>query len=251
MTDPSDLLLFDHLLRKSDLELDLERGALLIAEAEYPGLDVASYVARLDRLGGQARRRLTAEGLRPGKAGVSPSLGIILPFLYEEVGFRGNTSDYYDPKNSFLNEVLERRTGIPITLAVVLMGVCRRAGVDLQGISFPGHFLVRAVREDREPLYIDPFDGKFLEHGQLDALYHQTTGDPADIDERFLQPAGKRQILTRMLNNLRAIYEVRGDVRRLRQVLARMAILCPSDEVKSRLDLLGRTGTAAPRLSVN
>jgi regulator of sirC expression with transglutaminase-like and TPR domain len=251
MTAPVDLLLFEHLLRKSDTELDLERGALLIAEVEYPGLDVAACVARLDRLGAQARRRLVARAGQPDAEGVGGALATILQMLYEELGFRGNVSDYYDPRNSFLNDVLERRTGIPITLAIVLIGVCRRAGIDVHGVSFPGHFLVRATSEDGHPIFLDPFDGKFLDESQLEALYHQATGDPSDVDDRFLQPAGKKQILVRMLNNLRAIYEVRGDAKRLQQVLSRMAILAPSEEVRSRLDLLGRTGTAAPRLSVN
>lgn len=251
MTVPVDLLLFEHLVRKPDTELDLERGALLVAEMEYPGLDVAAQVARLDRMGAQARRRLAARANRPGSEGVAAALGVVLPFLYEDLGFRGNAADYYDPRNSFLNDVIERRTGIPISLALVLMGVCRRAGIEVQGVSFPGHFLVRAPREEGEPIYIDPFDGRFLEDGQLEALYHQATGDPGAIDERFLLPASKRQILIRMLNNLRAIYEVRGDGRRLQQLLARLAILSPSDEVKHQLELLGKNEPVTPRLSVN
>lgn len=251
MTGPVELLLFEHLLRKPDSELDLERGALLIAEAEYPGLDVSACVARLDRLGATARRRLAAQGTRPGSDDVEMALSIVLSYLYEELGYKGNAADYYDPRNSFLNDVIERRTGIPISLAIVLIGVCRRAGIEVQGVSFPGHFLVRALRDDGHAVFIDPFDGKFLERDHLEALYQQATNDPAGLDEAFLEPASRRQILTRMLNNLRAIYEVRGDGRRLHQILARMAIVSPSDEVRSRLDLLTQNGPVSPRLTVN
>jgi regulator of sirC expression with transglutaminase-like and TPR domain len=251
MTGSVDLLLFEHLLRKPDSELDLERGALLIAEAEYPGLDVSACVARLDRLGAQARRRLSARGSQAGSEGVEAALQVVLSYVYGDLGYKGNATDYYDPRNSFLNDVIERRTGIPISLAVLLMGICRRAGIDVQGVSFPGHFLVRVVREDGEPLFVDPFDGRWLEREHLEALYQQATNDPGGLDETCLEPASRRQILSRMLNNLRAIYEVRGDTRRLQRILARMAIVCPSEEVRARLDLLAQNGPSPPLVSVN
>jgi regulator of sirC expression with transglutaminase-like and TPR domain len=253
MSEPVDLVLFAHLVRKPDIELDLDRAALLIAEAEYPELDVAGYVSKLDRLGQLARQRLRSLGIQPGQPGVAPIDGMmaILQLLYQDLGFRGNVSDYYDPRNSFLNEVVDRRTGIPITLAVVLLGVCRRAGVVAHGISFPGHFLVRTARRGGEPVFVDPFDGRVLEPGQIRALYEQATGDPGMIDERFLEPASRRQILARMLNNLRNIYEIRGDRLRLQRVLERMAVVSPSDEVRSRLDLLVSNAALPPRVSVN
>jgi regulator of sirC expression with transglutaminase-like and TPR domain len=253
MSEPHDLVLFAHLARKPDSELDLERAALLVAETEYPGLDVASYIAKLDGLGQLARQRLKSLGLDPSAAGFVPAEGMnaVLRLLYQELGFRGNVSDYYDPRNSFLNDVIDRRTGIPITLAIVLVGVCRRAGVDAVGLSFPGHFLVRTSRRGGEPMYVDPFDGRALEPAQLQALYESATGDPGEIDERFLEPARRRQIVARMLNNLRAIYEVRGDRDRLQRVLERMAVVSPSEEVRSRLDLLVRNAALQPRVSIN
>src|SRR3954464_2643223 len=107
MSEPVDLVLFAHLLRKPDSELDLERAALLIAEAEYPGLDVAAYVAKLDGLGQLARQRLRQGGLEPGRDRTSPAECLIpvLQLLYGELGFKGNIADYYDPRNSFLNDV--------------------------------------------------------------------------------------------------------------------------------------------------
>jgi regulator of sirC expression with transglutaminase-like and TPR domain len=247
-----DLLLFAHLLRKPDKELDLERAALLIAEAEYPGLDIARYVAKLDELGAEARSRLLASGLRPGRAPVSVTLTTILHLLYRDLGFRGNVADYYDPRNSFLNLVLERRTGIPISLALVLMAVAKRCGLRLQGVSFPGHFLVRAISETGAPLFIDPFEGRVLAREEMQAMWEQMTGQPGPPpgDEQALAPASRRQIIARMLNNLRCIYEVRGDGPRLCQVLARLAVVMPSEDVERRLER-AKLAPPGPRISIN
>jgi regulator of sirC expression with transglutaminase-like and TPR domain len=252
-SEPVHLVLFAHLLGKPDSELTLERGALLIAEAEYPGLDVSAYVSKMDRLGQLARQRLRALGLTPGRADTSPAerMAPILDLLYRELGFRGNVGDYYDPRNSFLNDVIDRRTGIPLTLAMVLLGVSRRAGIPADGVSFPGHFLVRVARRSDEPVFVDPFAGQLLEPAQLRSLYEQAISEPGHLDERCLEPASRRQILARMLNNLRAIYEVRGDRERLQRVLEQMAVINPSDEVKSRLDLLVGSPSLAPRVSLN
>jgi regulator of sirC expression with transglutaminase-like and TPR domain len=250
MSGPEDLVLFAHVLRKPDREIDLERAALLVAEAEYPDLDIASAIAILDDMGAQARSRLLANGLRPGRAPVSVAVEVVLDLLYNELGFHGNAADYYDPRNSFLNDVLERRAGIPITLAVVLMGVARRAGLRLDGVSFPGRFLVRATLETGAFMYIDPFEGRVLSSEDLQGLWEQATGQPSTIDERALQPARRRQILARMLNNLRCIYEVLGDGKRLCAVLSRMVIVSPSEDTEQRLES-ARATPPQPRISIN
>jgi regulator of sirC expression with transglutaminase-like and TPR domain len=219
----SDLTLFAHVALRPEEELDLARAALLIAEPEYPGLDVAGYVERIDRLVATVERR-TVEG--------------VIDLVYRRAGFRGNREDYYDPRNSFLNQVIDRRTGIPITLAIVLMEVGRRAGVALAGVSFPSHFLVRS----EEGTIIDPFAGAILDERGLRAL-HERAGGAGGPDARLLAPATKRQILSRMLTNLRGIYSARGDGERLRGVLERMELLAPSDELR---DELARLGSRSP-----
>ncbi|AUX27130.1 hypothetical protein SOCEGT47_077090 [Sorangium cellulosum] len=238
MAAPVSLTLFAHVASRSEDELDLAEAALLIDEAAYPGLDIPHYLGVLDRLGGEAHRALG----RPLRAAeVTPGSGPIeqlLRWLYGELGFHGNTSDYYDPRNSYLHEVLDRRTGIPITLAVVLLEVCRRVGMEAQGVSFPGHFLVRTpVRGG--VLLIDPFEGRLLGREDLRALHARATGAARDPDPRLLVPAQKRQILVRMLNNLRSIYASRSDAARLRGVLERIQVLAPSEELRKELDQLG------------
>ena len=272
MTGSEDLLLFTHLLRKPDKELDLERAALLIADmgdgdkiahpedarfargSSRPGCvetpHIARCVALLDQLGEKARMRILRAGFRPGRAPVSVALTAILNLLYKEEGFRGNVTEYYDPRNSFLDDVLERRTGIPITLALVLMGVARRAGLRLEGIAFPGHFLVRATLETGQHLYIDPFEGRITTREEMDAVWEATTGHPGPIDDTVLVPATRRQIVARLLNNLRCIYEIQGDGRRLCLVLQRLAAVNPSPEADQRLER-ARQSPPRPRISIN
>jgi regulator of sirC expression with transglutaminase-like and TPR domain len=237
-----EITLFSHLVTRPESDLDLVRAALLIAEPEYPGLDVAAYVEELDRLGAAAATRVKASPARPPLANV-------IRYVYEELGFHGNSGDYYDPRNSFLNEVLDRRTGIPISLALVLTEICRRAGIEARGVSFPGHFLVR-VEVDGDAMFIDPFDGRLLDRRQMADLHQRATGEEGPIDPRVLAPATKRQVLARILNNLRNIYERAGDRERLLGVLARMQVLRADDEIPGRRsDLSG--GGAARGPSIN
>jgi regulator of sirC expression with transglutaminase-like and TPR domain len=249
MSGQADLLLFAHLLSRAEDKLDVEHLALLLAEPEHPGLDIQSYINKLNVMGELARIKLR---FFP-QCGPAPADRImpILRLLYGELGFRGNVTDYYDPQNSFLNHVIDRRTGNPLSLAVVLLGVCRRAGVVAEGISFPGHFLVRAAQVTGEMATIDPFDGSVLTRAVLQSIYESATGDPGDIEEQYLTPASRRQVVLRMLNNLRSIYELRGDQDRLRFVLERMALLNPSEEVRRRLDSVVHAVALAPRISLN
>jgi regulator of sirC expression with transglutaminase-like and TPR domain len=227
-----DLAIFRHVVCRPEAQLDLAQAALLIAEPEYPNLDIAGYMEILDHIGDEAMRRLEGRGNDP-----LARVEHILKMLYGELGFSGNDVDYYDPRNSFLNEVLDRRTGIPITLAVVVIEVCRRAGIDARGVSFPGHFLVRIV-----DAFVDPFTGKVLNREDLRTLHGRVAGEPSDPDPRLLEPATNGQILMRMLANLRGVYSARGDRERLYAVLERMDALSPSEDVRRELELLHRTG---------
>jgi len=247
MSGPADLLLFAHLLSRTSDKLEIEHLALLLAEPEYPGLDVQAYLNKLNVMGELARIKLkSCRGLAPADR-IAP----ILRLLYGELGFRGNVTDFYDPKNSYLNHVIDRRTGNPLSLAVVLLAVCRRAAVPAYGISFPGHFLVAVTKASGEMAMLDPLDGRLLSPTAVHSLYESATGDPGEIEEQYLVPASPRQVLLRMLTNLRAIYELRGDQGRLRFVLERIALLSPSEEIRRRLDSVIHAVALAPRISIN
>src|SRR5262249_5812886 len=161
-------------------------------EDEYPGLDVAAYIERLDTLGARAFQALLDVD-KPGDRRSSARLERALDFVYRELGFAGNASDYYDPRNSWLNDVLDRKVGISITLAAVLLEIFARAGVEAADVSFPGHFLVRSPGPSG-PLFVDPFDGRILTRDGLRELHGKVAGEPSDPDPRLLEPVGKKQV---------------------------------------------------------
>jgi regulator of sirC expression with transglutaminase-like and TPR domain len=183
---------------------DLAPAALAIARVEYPSLNPGSYVAALDRMGQEAAARMqhTADD----------SVRAFNEYLYDEQGFSGNRDRYDDPRNSFINEVLNRRVGIPISLAVVYLEVARRAGLHVDGINFPGHFLLRArdaVATDArsEVVIIDPFHGGAqLSEYDCRQLLRQHVGDQAAFDTALLAPATRHEIVVRMLVNLKRLY---------------------------------------------
>jgi regulator of sirC expression with transglutaminase-like and TPR domain len=197
---------------------DLAVAALMIARIEYPDLDANRYVAQLDFIGDEACRRLSSAELpadTPHNVDAERYARVtaLNTYLFEELGFVGNEADYSDPRNSFLNEVIDRRTGIPITLSLVYMEVARRAGLPVEGINFPGHFLLRcrAGRKHTyaEDLIIDPFHGGALLSHDLLAQQAAERGDssePARFECRLLPRATKQQILSRMLMNLKRVY---------------------------------------------
>lgn len=185
---------------------DLAAPALLIARLGYPRLDPAPYLARLEALGEAAADRLAAPRTDP-----RGPVDALNRFLFKDEGFSGNTGDYDDPRNSFLNQVLDRRTGSPITLAVVYIEVARRAGIRVDGVNFPGHFLLRfpfgAEDEPGKAFFVDPFHGgSILSERNCRALLRRHAGDQVEFDSRLLAPATKQQILVRMLGNLKRLY---------------------------------------------
>jgi regulator of sirC expression with transglutaminase-like and TPR domain len=229
----------------SDDRLDLLTGALLIARDAHPGLDLAEQSARLDELA----RPLTGRGLSDFPPTVQARL--LSDYLYVVCGFHGARADYYEPRNSFLNEVLDRKTGIPITLAVVYIEVARRVGVAALGVGFPGHFLVRLgarpgdpSAERNEPTLVDPFhQGRLLDADALSGLLRRANVR-APLSSDMLAPAPTRHIVARMLMNLRGIYTARGDGPRLLLTLDRLIDLLPdlSSELIERAKLYEKLG---------
>jgi regulator of sirC expression with transglutaminase-like and TPR domain len=196
---------------------DLAVAALMIARIDYPKLDAGPYLDRLDELGREAHRRVASATVVAGDAPprVDPdryaSVMALNEYLFDELRFVGNEIQYEDPRNSFLNEVLDRRTGIPITLALLYMEVARRAGLHVEGINFPGHFLLRCParrgQSYSEDLIIDAYHGGALlsEHACRELL-RRHAGDEAVLDVNVLRHATKPQILARMLLNLKRVY---------------------------------------------
>jgi regulator of sirC expression with transglutaminase-like and TPR domain len=199
----------------------LARGALLIAKEEYPDLDLDHY---LDRFAELARE---AEPIVSAGDDTIEKIQLLSHYLFEQKGFEGNRENFGDPRNSFLNEVLDRRLGIPITLSVVYLEVGRRLGLNLYGVSFPTHFLVKAV-DERGELIIDPFyGGAILSIDQIKARLAQIYNQPVELHPSLLRSAGSRQILARMLRNLRGIYASASDWPRALAALDRILLLDP------------------------
>lgn len=182
---------------------DLASAALAIARVEYPALETERYLDRLDEMGERAAQRLGGSVKTS-----SESIKAFNEYLYDEEGFAGNRDRYDDPRNSFLNEVLDRRTGIPISLAVVYLELARRAGLGITGINFPGHFLLRAPGVIAgDDLIIDPFHGgALLSEFDCRQLLRNHAGDEAAFDCSLLAPATRHEIVVRMLVNLKRLY---------------------------------------------
>jgi regulator of sirC expression with transglutaminase-like and TPR domain len=204
-------------------DFTLDQAALLIGAWDYPERDLDTYREQLDDFADHA-----APEVQRATGGVGRARAIS-DCLFERLGFHGNTDDYYDPRNSFLADVLDRRTGIPISLSVVYLEVARRVGVLAQGVNFPGHFLVRVAIEDAW-LFIDPYaHGRAMTPADLEALLRKTTTPKAVLDASVIAAASKRQIVSRMLVNLAGIYGRNGDLPRSLDVLERLAVLEPQN----------------------
>lgn len=196
--DPS-LAEFAAAVRCPDREIGLARAALLIAAAEHPGLEVDKYVGRLDDLADTAlSARRAADPLA--------RLHRLREFLFEDLGFAGNRSDYFDARNSHLNEVIDRRLGIPITLSLVFIEVGRRLGLQMEGIGLPGHFITGA-RIAGEHVLLDPFNrGAMLTLEACGQVVRQAVGRAVELRPEHFAPVDNRQFLTRMLANLKGVY---------------------------------------------
>lgn len=190
----------EEILARPDRDVNLAEAALLVAAEEYGDLDVRSYLVRLDEMGVALRRRLDEEP-RPERA-----IMALNRYLFQEEGFHGNTEQYYDARNSYLNEVLDRRTGIPITLSTVYMEVARRAGLEVEGVGLPGHFVVRVQLPSRA-LLVDPFhDGSLLTERDCQERLDRIFDGKVKLEPKMLRPCRRKEMLERILRNLKAIY---------------------------------------------
>jgi regulator of sirC expression with transglutaminase-like and TPR domain len=220
--------LFIREVRQPDEYIDLERAALYIAQEAYPNLDIEEYVAALDTMAEEVREQLPLEDypLR--------TLQVLNQYLYQDLGFQGNQTDYYNPQNSFLNDVIDRRTGIPITLSLVYLSLAQRIAFPMVGIGLPGHFLIRPLQNQME-VFIDAFNqGEILFAQDCEALLQKMFGDRLAMQEQFLEPVTNRQFLARMLTNLKAIYASEADLEGILAATERILILFPDAPVELR-----------------
>ena len=211
-------------------QIDLGRAALAIARQEYPDLKIDDFLTQLDRLAQAVELRM---GDEKNPYRIIAALNTV---LFKEQGFQGNRSEYYDPKNSFLNDVIIRKKGIPISLSVIYMEVARRVGLSLEGVGFPGHFLVKYDDGDIEIL-IDVFnDGEVRAREDLNQMLQQLYRGQVSYQPGFVTALGKRDILRRMLNNLKWIYLERGEPLKTLSILDQLVILNPSSvsEIRDR-----------------
>ncbi|HWT83610.1 MAG TPA: tetratricopeptide repeat protein [Candidatus Methylomirabilis sp.] len=229
-TPPPCREVFAKLVSGPESGIDLAEAALLIAKEEYLDLEITRYLSFLDAMADECRQRL---GRGPATHRVITNLG---DYLFKEQGFRGNADDYYDPRNSFLNDVLDRRMGIPITLSTVYMEVGRRLGLCLHGVGMPGHFLVKYVGPGEE-LVIDPFNGgAILSPVDCQHILDRVSRGKLKFEPRFLSLVSARQILTRMLTNLKLIYFNNQAYGKALAVVDRLLILDPraAPEIRDR-----------------
>jgi regulator of sirC expression with transglutaminase-like and TPR domain len=203
------LLLFRDLISRADEDINLPAAALVMARVHHTKLDIEPHLELLRQMADE-----TAAALAGCEAG--DHLARLTEIVFGELGFEGNTEDYYDPANSCLNDVLEKRTGLPISLAIVYMAIAERCGRPTEGVGFPGHFLVRDVQTG---ILLDPFGfGRPLQQDELLELLRQQGIEDPEWNEELVASIGKRDILDRMLNNLRNDYQRRLDPERIESV---------------------------------
>src|SRR5947209_2133251 len=215
----------------ADERLDSLRAALTFARIEYPQLDIEAYVERVEHLAA----RVAAKVKEPGDP--AQSIAALNEVLFQEEMFRGNTVDYYSPRNSFLNDVLDRRLGIPITLALLYMEVARRVGFPLFGVGMPGHFLLKHYDVEGRQVLIDAFNnGHILSPKECQRRVDQIYSGQLTFQPEFLMPVSRRQMLTRVLNNLKTIYLSSRNFRKALAIVDLVLVIYPRspEDVRQR-----------------
>jgi regulator of sirC expression with transglutaminase-like and TPR domain len=219
---------FDQEARKLDDEIDLGKAALYIAQEEYHNLDISYYIKSLDDMAAKVKKRLPSERY-PLRV-----IQTINQYLYDELGYKGNTDDYYDPRNSFFNDVIERHTGIPITLSLLYLEIARRLNFAMVGINMPGHFLIRPDFQDTG-IFIDAFNqGEILFQQDCEERLKQMYGHPVPMQSSFIEAVGSKQILARILTNLKFIYLNNKNWEKALAAVQRIMILFPESLLEMR-----------------
>jgi regulator of sirC expression with transglutaminase-like and TPR domain len=207
-------------------EVDLAAVALGLAQDEYPAFDPDCYLGEFDHFADRLRTRL--------RGPLCVRVAALTDLLFHQEGFRGDSERYYDPENSYLNRVVDRRLGLPITLSILAMTVARRAGLHVQGVGLPGHFIARAA-DGLQVVLFDPFHGgRALTPADCERLVEQSTGQPFHVGPDTLAPTPAGAIVRRMLTNLKAVYLRQGDFRRAGRVTRRIMQLEPDNPVEQR-----------------
>jgi len=214
-------------------QFDLAEASFMLAQDIYPGIDIAAYLGQLDDIAAAIKKRIA------GDAFAEQKVIALNYYLFNEMRFSGNVDDYYDPRNSYLNQVMERRIGIPISLSILYLEVGKRLGLNLKGISFPGHFLVKLAVK-RGQLVLDPFIGGEAQseadlRARLAQVLPSEKAEKAQLD-RYLEPATPRQIIARVLRNLKNIYMQTGKLEQALAVMQRMLLVMPesAEELRDR-----------------
>jgi regulator of sirC expression with transglutaminase-like and TPR domain len=222
-----------------DERIDVAEAALWVAAEARPQLDVTLYRTKLVDLANRASQRLASAQGTPDR------VAQLARFLHDDEQLRGNESDYYDPRNSFLCDVLDRGLGIPITLSIVWVDVARRLSLRAAGVGFPGHFLVQVAAEDGSEILVDPFHGRLLDLHDCAALLARSAGSGATLDPALLRPAEPREILVRLLRNLKHAHAQRDELEAAIACCERILLLIPGEpgEVHDR-ELLRRESRA-------
>jgi len=214
-------------------QFNLAEASFMLAQDIYPGIDIAAYLGQLDDIAAAIKKRIA------GDAFAEQKVIALNYYLFNEMRFFGNVDDYYDPRNSYLNQVMERRIGIPITLSILYLEVGKRLGLNLKGISFPGHFLVKLAVK-RGQLVLDPFiGGEAQSEADLRARLAQVlpSGKAEELQlDQYLEPATPRQIIARVLRNLKSIYMQTGKLEQALSVMQRMLLVMPesAEELRDR-----------------
>jgi regulator of sirC expression with transglutaminase-like and TPR domain len=234
----------EQLLSRPEPMLDLARAALLIAAESDPNVDVEAELQRIDSWGEELRARLDPEWNNLQK------LARLRNFLFEELGFRGDREDYFSPSNSLLHEVIQRRRGIPLTLSIIMMELGWRIGMPLEGVGFPGHFLIRLCGEPGD-LLLDPYQrGMSVHEEDCRRMLAEITRGEVEYSPRLLESVDKRQMIVRLLHNLKAAYVRKGEDGRALAAVERLLLVHPDDldQVRDRGLLLFRLQRFVPAL---